>query len=111
MRLQVGLIGKPINRRLFYGRIVQFGRKAQTVTVARRGVFAKTIPLGGRMNKYKAVALKNRISGTYRMRVRAMAARPFVFSPRTELRAAINKRIRDFWEGALRRAAQGASDD
>ena len=87
LRLRVGLVGRAVARRFFYGRIVELGRKAQTVRVTRKG---------GR---------------PYAMRVRGMAPRPFVQKRRGAMREAINRRINAFWDGALTKAAQGASDE
>lgn len=85
LRLRVGLPKKAFRGRhsLFYGRVVEFGRKAQIVNVTR-----------GRKKPYK-------------MRVRALAARPFVFKRRGALRTSINTRIRTFWDRALADAAEG----
>jgi hypothetical protein len=112
MRLQVGIIGKPSNRRLFYGRIVEFGRKAQTVTVRRlrkggRKAWLSAIGAGTASARSKPDSL----TSTYRMKVRGMRARPFVYTRRTALRENINKRLAAFWKGALARASQGATDD
>lgn len=86
LRLRVGLIGKPLNKRLFFARILEGGRRARTVMAVRRG---KRYPLN----------------------VKRMAARPFVYSQRALLRAAIGKRTGPFWDRVLARAGQGASDD
>lgn len=91
LRLRVGLIGRPINRRLFFARIIEVGRRAQTVNVTRRML------RGGR---------------SYLMRVRARAADPFVRTARTvEIRDTMGGRLRTFWDRALARASVGASDD
>jgi hypothetical protein len=91
LRLRVGLIGKPLNRRLFYAHIVEFGRKASTVTVRRR------TPGGGRTS--------------YTIRVKAMPARHFVYGPTTDLRKAFERDFRGYWENVLQKAAAGVSDD
>jgi hypothetical protein len=88
LRLRVGLIGKPVNRRLFFARILEKGRKAQVVT-ARRG--------GGR---------------PYPMRVRAFAGRPFVFGRAAiALRRTLGGRVSKMWDGALARASAGIGDE
>lgn len=87
MRLRVGLIGRPINRRLFFARILEGGRKSQFVAVRRRG---------------------NR---PYTMKVRAMRARPFVNKQRPLLRMAISKRLHRFWNGVIAIADQGVTDE
>lgn len=83
-RLQVGLIGKPVNRKLYYGRIVEFGRKGQTVRARRAG------------------------GKPYLMKVRGMAPRPFVYSVNRE---DIYSRFRSLWDRVLGRAAAGVSDE
>lgn len=84
LRLRVGIVGPPSARnRLFYGRIVEFGRKGQAVRARRAG------------------------ERPYQMRVRAMAPRPFVFKRRAAIRDALNKRLRTFWNNTLADAAQG----
>lgn len=108
MRLQVGLIGRPINRRLYYGRIVQFGRKAQVVIATRRNVLAATRPLGGRSNSYKNLALKHGVKGAYKMRIRATAPRNFLY-PRTQ--AQLSQPYQQIWGRALDRAAAGAGNE
>lgn len=108
LRLQVGLIGKPINKKLHYGRIVQFGRKAQIVIATRKGVLAATRPLGGRVNAYKNLALKHGVRGAYRMRIRAMAGRNFLY-PRTQ--AQLAEPYKAIWERALNKAASGVGDE
>lgn len=87
LRLRVGLIGKKLNSKFFYGRIIELGRKAQAVTI-RRG------PRTGA-----------------KMRVRAMAPRRFVYKKRPELRARLGNRLNSFWEHALATAGQGAGND
>lgn len=99
-------VGMPTTLRgranLFYGRIVERGRKSKTVTVRRkRRVSRQTYQV--RAGEFR------RSGGQYKMRVRAMAPRPFVFKRREALRGAINTRIRTFWDRALADAAQGVS--
>lgn len=85
LRLRVGLIGRPINKRLFFARILEGGRKARTVMAVRRG---KRYPLN----------------------VRAMAAHPAINKPRSALRALIGRKVAAFWDGTMARAGQGADD-
>lgn len=108
LRLRVGLIGKPINKKLFYGWIQDKGRKAQTVIVARRNVLAEARKFGGRSNSYKNIALKNKIKGTYKMRVRGMAPKRFVSGVDRER---IFSGFRDIWNKALNKAAAGVGDE
>jgi hypothetical protein len=87
MRMQVGLIGKAANREGFYGKILEGGRKAQTVRRKRAGK-------------------------VHTMRVRAIPRDryDFVYGRAREfyLRR-IKARLGDVWERALR-AAAGESD-
>jgi hypothetical protein len=56
LKLKVGLLGKPINKKLFYGRIIEFGRKSKVVDVVRGGLSSRVRAAGGRSNRYKALA-------------------------------------------------------
>lgn len=88
LRLRVGLIGTPRGRaKLFYGFIVELGRKAQTVTI-KRG------PRAGA-----------------KMRVREMAPRPFVWKRRIDDRGKLNQRLRSFWADTLANASEGTLGD
>jgi hypothetical protein len=88
LRLRVGLLGTKRGRaKLFYGFIVEVGRKAKTVTVTRRG------------------------AQPYKLRVREMAPRPFVYKKRPELRTRLNNRLSVFWEHALQHAGEGTGID
>jgi hypothetical protein len=101
-QLKVGLVGKPINRRLFYGRIVQFGRKAQVVIAARTHGSIEGRKLFGR--GYKNAALKAGIKGVYRLRVKAMRPRNFIY---LLTKAQLVEPYTKIWERALLKAAQG----
>lgn len=83
-RLQVGLVGKPVNRKLFYGRIIEFGRKGQTVRARKRG------------------------GKQYLMKIRGMAPRPFVYSVDRET---VYGRFRNLWDRILKRASAGVGDE
>lgn len=83
-RLQVGLIGKPINRRLFYGRIIEFGRTGQTVRARRAG------------------------GKPYLMKIRGTAPRPFIY---TVDREQIYSRFRALWDRVLAKVSAGVSDE
>lgn len=105
LKLKVGLLGKPINRKLFYAHIVQYGRKAKTVTVERGN---SSVAVGGPVRGRKGRALKAGIRGVYRLRVRAMKPRNFIFPMR---RDQIYQRFRDIWQRALTKASYGVTDD
>jgi hypothetical protein len=104
LRVRVGLIGLKAGRGkrdLFYGRIVNFGRQGQTVVVQRRRSGApKTL-----RNRRKRV---EDIVATYRMKVRPMAARPFVTGNRDALANAADAKLADFWARALARSESEA---
>ena len=134
LQLRVGFVGKrdngPISRKVtvrsnvvrggrrkipdqfsqhaFYGRFVEFGRKAQTVRVTRR---AKLLRITG--NNRSAANRRRNVygAGVYTMRVKAMAARPFVFKKRPGLRGELRERLRTYWDGVLADAGAGADLD
>lgn len=102
MRLRVGLIDAPrVRNKLFYSRILDLGRKAQTVTVNRR-IAGVAQPGGGKAVEGARVA-------RYTMRVRAIAPKRFVTGRYPDLRAKINRRLRGIWSRALNKIA-GDSD-
>ncbi len=109
LRLKVGLIGKPLNKRLFYGLIVEFGRRAQTKIVTRSGTLARARSAGlkVRSNRYKTAALSAGVKGAYKLKIRAMAPRHFVYNTS---RTALNEPFRELWAQSLNRAANGISD-
>jgi hypothetical protein len=91
LRLRVGLIGRPLNRRLFFARILEIGRRAQTVNVRR------STSRGG--------------ISSYQMRVRAMAPRPSIQSVRVKaIRDTLGGTLRGFWDRTLAQAARGVDD-
>lgn len=89
LRLRVGIIGKKVNRDRWYRWIIEKGRKAQTVTVNRRR---------GRSSP-----------STYSLRVRAMRARPYVFSGGGAAQIARSRRLQGFWSKVLARVGAGGS--
>lgn len=91
MRLQVGFIGKPTNRRFFYARIIQSGRKTQIVRFKRKGLTAS-----------------KRTGKPYLMRIRGMAPHNFIFPYTREQLAAP---FRSLWDRILKRASAGVGDE
>lgn len=88
LRARIGLIGPPKERnRLFYARILDLGRKAQSVRVKRRK------PKGG--------------VSAYVMKVRAIAGKRFITGRMPELRTALNRRLKGIWDRALKRVSGG----
>lgn len=84
LRLRVGLIGtKRERKKLFYGRILDLGRKAQTVTARRRR------------------------NAPYTMRVRAIAPKRFVTGRYADVRNSIGRRLRNVWDRVLSRVGRG----
>jgi hypothetical protein len=132
LRLRVGFVGKKayapvtsmrLNRRKkkldqfvgkqFYGRFVEFGVRAQTVSVQRRR--RVSVDTGGgkqarilRTESGRKVA--SDVVSTYRMKVKGVGARPFIFTKRTDLRRAVNGRLREIWDGVLSRASTGTME-
>lgn len=107
LRVRVGLLG--LKRRsgkknlgdLFYGIIVNYGRKAQTVLVNRRRAGSSKLL----RNRRKRV---EDLLKTYSMRVTALAPRPFVDGPSVDVDSIATQRLADFWSKALTRAGTGA---
>lgn len=111
LRVRVGVLGQR-NRRsgkrsygdLFYGRIVEFGRKAQTVIVQRRRRVKVDIGDG----KQKAILRTSRrrklaadIAATYSLKVKARAPHPFIFVEGAQESA--TQRLVNFWDQTLSR--------
>jgi hypothetical protein len=93
LRLRIGLIGKRLNRELFFARILELGRKAQVAKATRRK------PGGG--------------VSRYRIRVKAIsrARYDFVFGrAATFAFGRIRPQLKNVYEKALR-AAAGIGDD
>lgn len=109
LKLKFGLVGKPTNRKLYYGHIVEHGRKAGVVTVSRGSNGLKAaLAAGGRTNNYKSIALRLNVKGTYQMRIGGMAPQRFVYTtPRDQLYAP----YRAVWQRALAVAASGGTSD
>lgn len=91
LQLKVGLVGRPVNRRLWWSRVIEKGRKASIEDATRitRGKLTR-----------------------YRIRVPALAAMPAIYSPRVLVaRQTLGGRTAHLWEKALARASQGVSDE
>lgn len=106
LRLSVGFVGKRTNQKLFYARILEFGRRAQTVTVHRlnkkhRKEWVGRIGAGTARGSVKPADLGT----TYSLRVKALKPRRFVYSPTTNLRNVMNQRLNGIWDRALKRVS------
>ena len=98
LRVRVGLIGLAGGRaKLFYGRIINFGRRAQVVIVSRRkpGIAKRTS--SGRKRA-------DDIAATYALRVKPMPPREFITAPRPEFQAAVAQRLANFWSRVMDKA-------
>ncbi|CAD7336058.1 hypothetical protein FIM10_04045 [Sphingomonadales bacterium 56] len=119
LRVRVGLMGqrsgqskrrrKKVNGRnygdLFYGRIIEFGRKAQTVIVQRRRRVLADIGDGNKkriLRTSRGRKLAADIASTYSMKVKALPAHPFIFIPNAQEIA--TQRLANFWSDTLARA-------
>lgn len=112
LKMRVGLIGKPINRRLFYARIVEVGVRAQTVNIVPHGLTARVRAAGGRSNRYKALAVALGVRGAKTRDIKARAPRPFVLTPTTkQIRNTMGGELNTYWDRVLKRASAGATDD
>ena len=81
LKLQVGLVGVPDNKRLFYASILEGGRRAQTVQATRHTRGGKT--------------------STYLEHVRGRAPEPVVFDKGNGDRDALDAELRGIWDRAL----------
>jgi hypothetical protein len=98
LRVRIGLIGLAGGRaKLFYGRIINFGRRAQVVIVSRRKVgIAKRLTAGRKR--------ASDIAATYALHVTALPAREFITADRPDFNAAVAARLADFWSNVLGKA-------
>lgn len=111
LSLKVGLVGKAINKKLFYGWIVEWGRKESIVTVTRSGTLgrAKAAGLNVRAGSYKRAALSAGVGGAYQLHVKPLPARHFVYV--AGVREQLYAPYRAIWGNALSKAAAGAGTD
>lgn len=106
LKVRIGLLTQGRGKsNLFYGRIIEFGRKAQTVIVQRRR--RVKVAIGG--GEQKAILRKARgrklaadIASTYSMKVKARAPHPFIFVPNAQEEA--TQRLVNFWDQTLSKA-------
>jgi hypothetical protein len=89
-RKRKGIAGGP-----YHGRFVEHGRRAQTVLVTRR--LKRKVTGNGRTSKRRVIYEGK----PYKMKVKAMAPRPFVHKDRPEIGA--EQRLSNFWAGVLGR--------
>jgi hypothetical protein len=89
-RARVGLLGTTGRSKYYYGRFVEFGRRAQTVIVQRRRRTGGKL----RLNRSRRKMAED-IAATYSMHVSPLAPRPFVHVDRPEIRT--EQRLAAFW--------------
>lgn len=100
LKVRIGLIkgsSSRGSRNGFVGRLIEFGRKAQTVVVTRR--LKRRVRGNGRYGTKRRVIYEGK---PYTLRVRAMAPRPFIAQP--ELRDAAEQHLSEYWQKVLTRA-------
>nr|WP_276616577.1 HK97 gp10 family phage protein [Sphingomonas sp. SFZ2018-12] len=101
LRLRVGFIATPRGRaKLFYARILEFGRRSQTVTVSRRRTGAAKRLVSGRKPAGDLVSV-------YQLRVRPLQGRRLVYGRYPELRRDLNSKLQRVFQRALGRIAGG----
>lgn len=92
LRVRVGLLGLKRGRsNLFYGLIVETGRRAQTVLVQRRR------RVNGKLRSARGRKRSEDIATTYPMKVKARAAQPFVGVSDPDIDRVVAQRLADFW--------------
>ena len=96
LRMRAGLLALTKGRKnsRFYGRFVEFGRKAQNVRVIR-GTSASTKSATSRRRRAGGQTLRK----PYTLRVKAMAPREFIALPDVEAR--VMRRTANFWAEVL----------
>lgn len=103
LRVRVGLINLTGGRAsLFYGRIIEFGRHAQTVLVQRRRRVNGKLRLLNRRKRLEDIV------ATYSLPVKARAPEPFVLVDDSVLDAIMTQRLSDFWADVLGTAGAAA---
>jgi hypothetical protein len=106
--LRIGIFGKASARRLFYARIIGGGRRAQTVTVSRRGK-AAIAAHGKRLQGRRKV--QGDIVSTYRLRVKARVAQPVIDpSAARQARRALYEDMKAVWGRVLAKHPPGSGD-
>jgi hypothetical protein len=100
LSLRVGLVGKPINRKLFYGRLVEFGH--------RIGFSGNRLPKLERVTGHLVGARLIRARRRRDVRVDGVPPHPFLY---TVTRAEIYQPFSKMWGRALQAAKNGVSDD
>lgn len=93
LRLRAGLLAIGGKNGPWYGRVIEFGRRAQTVIVKRRR-------RGARSRRAAQIA------ATYKLRVRAANERVFI-RINDEAAALAEPRLAEFWARTLARAEAG----
>jgi hypothetical protein len=89
------------SRNLFYGRIVERGRRAQTVLVQRRRRVGGRLPARPRAPQARRGHREHLFAA-----VREMAPRPFIYVERPEIHA--EQRLASFWSQVLGNAGAGS---
>lgn len=114
LRLQVGLLGTPSGRaKLFYGRIQDLGRKAQTVLVQRRRRVSVSLGRGkiaSILRTQRGRKVQEDIVTTYRMRVPAMAGKRFVTGRYPDLRSELRTNLDGIFARSLAKIS-GVGDE
>lgn len=96
LRMRIGLVKtSPGRSKLFYGRIVNFGRRAKIVLVQRRR------RVSGKLRTLRGRKRAEDIAAIYALHVKARAAVPFIDANRPDLDALVAERLAAFWSNAL----------
>lgn len=115
LRLQVGLLATRSGQsKLFYGRIQDRGRRAQTVLVQRRKRVSVTLSTGQTLSLLRTGRsgrkLKSDIVSTYKMKVPAMEGKRFITGRYPDLRRTLGENLRGIFMRGLRKAASSGTD-
>lgn len=100
LSLKVGLIGKAINRRLFYGRLIEFGHRLGNRAT---GTLPRLEPVRGNSIRSRLIRARRRAA----LRKTGVPPHPFLY---TVPRNIIYAPFRDIWTRALRKAGAQSDD-
>lgn len=97
LRMRAGIIGKRLNRELFYAKILELGRGVKRQYTR---MFSRSLPGGGRTRRYQ-----------YRIPVIAKGRFDFVYGRAAKFSFdRLRPQLKNVWEKALLRAASGGGN-
>ena len=98
LKMKAGIVGKPVAKKVYYARFVEFGHRKRGP-----GRLAKLEPVKG----FTAAARLQRLRRKRDVRMHGVRARPFLY---TISRQELYQPFQKVWGRAVHKAAQGATD-